>query len=71
MILLEPFEVASSLIYEMTKNNQALYIHEDRVSHLNFRITKEKLEEGKKRYENISNMMSQMDLLQNSAREGW
>jgi len=62
--MLQQFEVTSSLLDNMTKINQACYTQEDQVSPFSFRMMKEKLDKEKERDENISKIMSQMELLQ-------
>jgi len=48
-IMLQPCEVASSLLDEMTKINQAWYTQEDRVSPFNFRMTQEQLDKEERK----------------------
>ncbi|WMV46246.1 hypothetical protein MTR67_039631 [Solanum verrucosum] len=62
-IMQQPFDVASTLLDEMTKINRAWYTREDQVSPLNFGMTKEQLENNQEREENMAKMMTQMDLL--------
>ncbi|WMV59102.1 hypothetical protein MTR67_052487 [Solanum verrucosum] len=59
----QPFEVASTLLDEMTKTNRAWYSREDQVSPLNFRFKKEQIEKDQERDENMAKIMTQMDLL--------
>lgn len=47
----------------MTKINRAWYTHDDQVSPLNFRITKEQIEKDQERDQNMAKMMTKLDIL--------
>ncbi|WMV45666.1 hypothetical protein MTR67_039051 [Solanum verrucosum] len=62
-IMQQSFDIVSTLLNEMTKNNHAWYTRDDQVSPLNFGMMKEQMEKNQERDENMAKMMTQMDLL--------
>uniref|UniRef100_M1DBF8 Integrase core domain containing protein n=1 Tax=Solanum tuberosum TaxID=4113 RepID=M1DBF8_SOLTU len=62
--MLQSFEVASFLLDDMTRINQAWYTKEDQVSPFCFRLTQEQLDKERERDENIKKMLTQMEYLQ-------
>ncbi|KAK4707117.1 hypothetical protein R3W88_033331 [Solanum pinnatisectum] len=70
-IMLQSFEVASFLLYDMTKIIQAWYTQtqEDQVLPFCFRMTQEQLNKERERDENIKKMLAQMGLLQEHVLE--
>jgi len=62
--MLQSFEVASFLLGDKTKINQAWYTKEDLVAPFSFRMTQEQLDKERERDENIKKMIAQMELLQ-------
>ncbi|WMV29353.1 hypothetical protein MTR67_022738 [Solanum verrucosum] len=68
----QPFDIASTLLDEMTKLNRAWYTREDQMSPLNFGLTKEQMDKNKERDENMAKMMTQRDLLSKHVMgSGW
>uniref|UniRef100_M1DXZ1 Integrase core domain containing protein n=1 Tax=Solanum tuberosum TaxID=4113 RepID=M1DXZ1_SOLTU len=59
----QTFDIASTLLDEMTKINRAWYTREDQVSPLNLGLTNEQLKKNQERDENMAKIMIQMDLL--------
>ncbi|KAK4733655.1 hypothetical protein R3W88_007916 [Solanum pinnatisectum] len=62
-IMQQPYKVASQLLDGMTKINRAWYTHEDQVSPITFRMTKEKIEKDQEIDQNMAKMMTQLDIL--------
>ncbi|XP_049388913.1 uncharacterized protein LOC125853286 [Solanum stenotomum] len=60
-----PYEVVSQLLNCMTKINRVWYTWEDKVSPLNFRMTKDQIEKDQERDKNMSKMFPQLDILSN------
>ncbi|KAK4716250.1 hypothetical protein R3W88_014588 [Solanum pinnatisectum] len=63
-IMLQSFEVASFLLDDMTKINQAWYTQEDQASPFCFILTQEQHDKERERDENIKKMLTQMEFLQ-------
>ncbi|WMV37892.1 hypothetical protein MTR67_031277 [Solanum verrucosum] len=57
------FDIASTLLDEMTKIDPAWYTRVDQVSPLNFGLTKEEMEKNQERDKNMAKMMTQLTLL--------
>lgn len=61
-LMQQPYVIAAQLLDGMTKINRAWYTHEDQVSPLTFKLTKEQLEKDQERDQNMAKIMTQLDI---------
>uniref|UniRef100_M1DL01 Integrase core domain containing protein n=1 Tax=Solanum tuberosum TaxID=4113 RepID=M1DL01_SOLTU len=59
----QSYVIATRLWDGMTTINRAWYTHEDHVSHLTFKLTKEQMEKDQERDQNMAKIMTQLDIL--------
>ncbi|KAK4713447.1 hypothetical protein R3W88_019354 [Solanum pinnatisectum] len=61
-LMQQPYVIASQLLDGMTKINRAWYTHEDQVSPLTYKLTKEQMKKDQERDQNMAKMMTQLDI---------
>ncbi|KAK4707005.1 hypothetical protein R3W88_033444 [Solanum pinnatisectum] len=59
----QPYAVAAQLLDGMTTINRAWYTHEDQVSPLTFKLSKEQMDKDNERDQNMAIIMTQLDIL--------